>query len=173
MISGWKQRRRESILSRSPLFLLGTAMLYFSLIPAPGFADIRSDKPSPEAVASQIMRLQGVGTIAEVRPGQVPGKLLETLGEAVMDRMVGDEAWHRRMHGLMGGEGSAQLRELHSGLARAYLRRGGDLVCWEHAVMKPGMLSLSGGFPLNLGIGGAFLLIVTVSVALFVRRRGR
>lgn len=100
-----------------------------------------------EPMVEQILKLQQVDSLSEVNSDEIPLPLLEALGRAVMEEQIGDSEWHSHMNSMMGGEGSAQLQELHISLGKLYIERGGELGNWRHSVMRPGMLSVRpGGF---------------------------
>lgn len=105
---------------------------------------LSADSADLHGLVSRIIADQGVETIAEVDADSVPPKRAEELGRRVMGRLVGNDRWHEWLNGLMGGEGSPRLAELHRGLGRAYLERGGDpaevRTDLDHGRHGPGLL---------------------------------
>ncbi len=98
-----------------------------------------------ETIVAEIQQMQGVDTFTAIDPDTVPPALLEELGDAVMDRMIGDEERHSWMDQMMGGEGSEQLSAAHRWMGYRYLRSGGgELDTWGPGWMGPGMMG-SGG----------------------------
>lgn len=98
-----------------------------------------------ETIVAEIQQLQGVDTFTAIDPDTVPPALLEELGDAVMDRMIGDEERHSWMDQMMGGDGSEQLSAAHRWMGYRYLRGGGgDLDAWGPGWMGPGMMGPGG-----------------------------
>ncbi len=62
---------------------------------------------------------------------------LEMLGDYYMEQMHPGEA-HESMDEMMGGEGSASLRQVHINMAKAFY-------CGEHSAMSSGMMSMMMG----------------------------
>lgn len=72
-----------------------------------------------EAVA-EILEFQGVGSVDEVDCENITDSQFERLGDAWMETIHPGEA-HERMDAMMGGEGSATLREAHINMGTRYL----------------------------------------------------
>ncbi len=82
---------------------------------------------SVDAILSAIMAKQGVASPSQIDCQRVSQNDLETLGDAIMERMHPGEA-HEFADQMMGGEGSDSLRAMHILLAKRYLgcATGGD-----------------------------------------------
>lgn len=103
-----------------------------------------------ETIVAEIQQMQGVDTFTAIDPDSVPPALLEELGDAVMDRMIGDEERHAWMDQMMGGDGSQQLAAAHRWMGYRYLRSGGgELDAWGPGWMGPAMMG-----PGMMGRGG-------------------
>ncbi|MDT8297849.1 MAG: hypothetical protein RQ801_06090 [Spirochaetaceae bacterium] len=127
-----------------------------------------------EPMVERILELQQVDALSEVNPDEIPLPLLEELGQAVMEEQIGDPDWHSHMNSMMGGEGSAQLQELHVSIGKLYCERSGDLGNWRHSVMRPGMLSVRrGGIagPPFAGITAFILIAASVILPIIACRR--
>lgn len=72
----------------------------------------------------ELMQSLGVSDRSAIDCGNVTDEQLETLGDAVMED-AHPGALHEAMDRMMGGEGSASLKQAHINMGRAYLG------CWS------------------------------------------
>ena len=103
------------------------ALLAFSLsLAASAFTQASMAEPrSIDAIVADIEQKQGVTAPDQIKADKVDPALLEELGDAVMDVMIGNPAMHDRMDRMLGGDGSPRLTAFHSDLGQQYLRNGG------------------------------------------------
>ncbi len=81
---------------------------------------------SVEEALDSIMTKQGVNSASQIDCGKASESDFEELGDAVMERMAGSSELHERMDAMMGGEGSASLRQMHIIMGRNWLGCGGS-----------------------------------------------
>lgn len=93
---------------------------------ASAFAQSPMAEPrSIDAIVADIEQKQGVTAPDQIKADKVDPTLLEELGDAVMDVMIGNTAMHDRMDRMLGGDGSPRLTAFHTDLGQQYLRNGG------------------------------------------------
>lgn len=127
-----------------------------------------------ELLVQNIFQSQNVSDRSQVECNKVTDAQFEELGDAYMEVMIGNEAQHEVMDEMMGGEGSASLRQAHINMGRSYLG------CWSDYNAGPvfmpmmyggwgGMMgngysnqSSYSGWPFGLGIIGG------IGIALWV-----
>jgi len=78
-----------------------------------------------DVIVADIEKQQTVTALDKVAIEKVAPALVEELGDAVMDVMIGNSAMHDRMDRMIGGDGSPQLNAFHTDLGQQYLRNGG------------------------------------------------
>lgn len=78
---------------------------------------------SVETVLQDILSQQKVSTIQQLDLSKISDDDWEKLGDAVMEQAHPGQA-HEAMDQMMGGEGSASLRQMHIYMGRAYLGYG-------------------------------------------------
>ena len=122
------------------IFLLAMLIvLSFSFI---AYADNNMPK-SIDTVMSDIRKEQGLKSDGTINVNKVSPTMLETLGDAVMEVMIGNTAIHDQMDKNLGGDGSARLTAFHQRLGYNYL-----------SGYPNGMMNLmSGGMMGNIGGG--------------------
>lgn len=76
---------------------------------------------SPDVILSEIMVEQGIKDATQIDPSKVSQETLETLGDSVMEKMIGNTAMHDQMDIRLGGDGSESLKAFHINLAINYL----------------------------------------------------
>lgn len=102
-------------------------VLAFSLsLVASAFAQGSMAEPrSIDAIVADIEKQQGVTAPDQIKSDKVSPAIMEELGDAVMDVMIGNPAMHDRMDRMIGGDGSPRLTAFHTDLGEQYLRNGG------------------------------------------------
>jgi uncharacterized membrane protein len=99
------------------LFMFLTTIL-FSFI---SIYAMESDIKSIDAVLSEIRTEQRIKDKDKINPDKVSPKLLEKLGDSVMEKTLGNHDRHEQMDKMMGGDGSASLTAIHQGIGYSYL----------------------------------------------------
>lgn len=89
-----------------------------------------------------IYKTQNIQSQSQVSCNKVIDDQFEKLGDAYMGIMAGNEQSHQAMENMMGGEGSATLRQAHMNMGRSYLG------CWSNYNSGPIYM------PMMLGSGG-------------------
>ncbi len=97
---------------------------------------------SIDSILADIRKEQGLKPDERINPDKVSPKLLDELGDAVMDQMIGDPQRHAFMDQMMGGEGSPNLTLMHQRMGYGYLT--GNLG-WN----MMGYGGMMGGYPYN------------------------
>ncbi len=77
---------------------------------------------------------------AEVICNKVTDDQFEKLGDAYMGAMLPNEQQHQAMENMMGGEGSASLRQAHINMGRSYIG------CWSNYNSGPIYMPMLGSF---------------------------
>ena len=85
---------------------------------------------------------QNVTSQAEVDCSKVTDDQFEKLGDVYMGVMLPNKQQHQAMDNMMGGEGSASLRQAHMNMGRSYLG------CWSNYNSGPIMMPMMGGYGL-------------------------
>lgn len=137
---------------------------------------------TPEEVMKTVMARQNVTDIRQIDCTKISEDDFEFLGDAVMERMTGSHELHEQMDAMMGGEGSASLRQMHITMGSNWLgcHEGMDMSSMMSRGMMPMMMRMMGtyypayysGFDavLLLAIAGWILFIATL-VYLLTRRK--
>lgn len=132
-------------------------------------------------VLAQIRQQQGIGTADKIDVKKVSAGDLETLGDAVMELMIGNNALHEQMDKNLGGDGSANLTAFHTRLGYNYLSGypNGMLNLMTGGMMgvfNEGMMGYfrTGGMMGSFGWGGLlfyllFLVAIVVIIVLAVK----
>jgi hypothetical protein len=89
------------------------------------FGQAMAEPRSLDAIVADIEKQQNVTTLDKVAADKVAPAVVEELGDAVMEVMIGNSAMHDRMDKMIGGDGSPQLNAFHTDLGLQYLRNGG------------------------------------------------
>lgn len=107
-------------------------------------ADAPASTPTPTiaSVLQDIYASQNMSGQTPVDCSQVSDDQFEKLGDAYMGNGI-TEAQHTAMENMMGGEGSATLKQVHISMGRAYLG------CWAHyaSPMAPMMSNYPAHYP--------------------------
>ena len=80
----------------------------------------------------------------KIQCSQLTDEQLELIGEYYMEQMHPGEL-HEQMDEMMGGEGSAQLKQMHISMARSFY-------CGEHQAMSPAMTQMMMGGMMGSGM---------------------
>lgn len=94
-----------------------------------------------------IYKAQNIDTQAKIDCGKVTDEQFEKLGNAYMDLMLPNERQHEAMDNMMGGDGSASLRQAHINMGRSYLG------CWSNYNSGPVHMPMMGGYGMMNGYG--------------------
>jgi len=138
---------------------------------------------SVKSVIAQILQEQGLTNGQKIDAGKVSPKLLESLGDAVMEERIGNPAAHKQMDEAMGGEGSATLAVMHQRMGYNYLT--GQTLGMMGMMGYAGTNTHLGGCPMMGNYGNGFyphiagwfpwggiviglLFIIVIAVAVFV-----
>ncbi len=120
---------------------------------------------SPEEMMNSIMSQQNVSDIKHIDCSRMADADSEALGDALMERMVGNHALHEQMDAMMGGEGSASLRQMHTLMGENWLGCGAGLM---GGTMMPMMMRVMGNYyPAYYSGFDAILLLAIVGWVLF------
>lgn len=108
--------------------------------------------PTIASALQDIYTSQNITGQAQLDCSKVTDTQFEKLGDAVMGSGIG-EAQHTTMENMMGGEGSATLKQAHITMARAYVG------CWSNYNGVVPTMSMMGGYgsynyPVNYGRHG-------------------
>ena len=124
------------------LFFWTTLVLVGAGAAFAGMAEPRS----LDAVVADIEQQQNVKALGDVNVDKVKPDLLEELGDAVMDVIIGNAAMHDRMDRMIGGDGSPQLNAFHTDLAVQYLKNGGIQGVRMGGMWGPGRFGMMHGW---------------------------
>jgi hypothetical protein len=112
-------------------------LVVLALPVATGWTDTDSHDMTVDNVLTEIRDELSLTSDQKIDPDQVPERMLEDLGDAVMSAIHPDEVQHEWMDRMMGGEGSDSLASAHRWMAYRYLTGGYD----ADGMMGPGMMS--------------------------------
>ncbi len=101
--------------------IIFTFIFIFSSINPGLFAQQDMKTRGIDSIMSDIRKEQALKESDRINPDKVSPKLLDELGDAVMDQMIGDPQRHAIMDQMMGGEGSASLTAMHQRIGYNYL----------------------------------------------------
>ncbi len=76
---------------------------------------------SVEDMMDSMMAEQNISGLEQLNCNKIPASEFEELGDAVMERMVGNSELHDQMDAMMGGEGSASLTQMHVAMGKNWL----------------------------------------------------
>ncbi len=99
------------------------------------------------SVLQNIYSSQNVSSRAEVDCSKVTDDQFDKLGDAYMGVMLPNQQQHEAMDNMMGGEGSASLKQAHINMGRSYLG------CWSNYNSGPVYMPTMGGFGMMGGNG--------------------
>ena len=103
---------------RNRFVFIISILLFISMVSV--YAD-SDHNVSIKDVLKEIRKELGLKDNEKIDPNKVPDKLLEELGEAVMDERIPNERQHEWMDNMMGGEGSESLANMHRNMGYNYL----------------------------------------------------
>ena len=117
---------------------------------------------SIDNILLDIRKKQELNSTDKINPDKVSQVVLEELGDAVMEKMIGNHDRHERMDQMMGGEGSPNLTAMHQRIGYNYL--AGNINGYQDMMKYIGMMNqfpakttdnYKGGFPMmwNGGYG--------------------
>ncbi|MBI4170441.1 MAG: hypothetical protein HY514_02015 [Candidatus Aenigmarchaeota archaeon] len=148
-------------LSLLPILIILAASI--ALAHGPG---IKEEIRTPEEVLNDIISDQGIASAAQADCSKISQGYLEELGDAVMERMAGNHELHEQMDAMMGGEGSASLRQMHISMGRNWLDC--DEAEMINTRMMPMMMRMMGSYyPAYYGGFDAVLVFAFIGWVLF------
>lgn len=100
---------------------------------------------TPADVISGIMSKQGVVDAKQIDCSKVLNEDFEILGDAMMERMVGDHELHESIDAMMGGEGSTSLQSMHIAMGSNWLGCSKGMAAMS-AGMIPMMMRMMGNY---------------------------
>lgn len=111
-------------------------------------ASITAANTALSAALQDVSTRQGVSSVSQLTCSKITDDQFETIGDAYMGTMFPSEAQHQAMEQVMGGEGSASLRQAHITMGRAYLG------CWSGYASGPVYMPMMGGYGASYGMMG-------------------
>jgi len=93
-----------------------------------------------KSTLQNIYSSQNVSSRAAVDCSKVTDDQFNKLGDAYMGVMLPNQQQHESMDNMMGGEGSASLKQAHINMGRSYLG------CWSNYNSGPVYMPMMGGF---------------------------
>lgn len=99
---------------------------------------------NPEDIISSVMAKQGITNIKQIACSKISNEDFETLGDAMMEKMVGNHELHEQMDTMMGGEGSASLKQMHIIMGSNWLGCTRDMPMM--GLMMPMMMRMMGNY---------------------------
>lgn len=97
------------------------------------------------SVLQDIYKAQNVNSQAEIDCSKITDDQFDKLGDAYMGVMLPNQEQHEVMDDIMGGEGSASLRQAHINMGRSYLG------CWSNYNSGPVSMPMMGGYGMMSG----------------------
>lgn len=135
------------------LFIAGTASAQMGMMGDYWQNNSAASNPSQNTelnnALQDIQKTQNVDSAARVDCSKVTDDQFEKLGDAYMGVMLPNEQQHETMDNMMGGEGSASLRQAHINMGRSYLG------CWSNYNSGPVFMPMMGGLGMMSGIGAS------------------
>lgn len=119
--------------------LILVLILLFGLFSNSYAEEEHKDKAS---ILSKIQEEQGVDSIEKIDPEEVSLAMLEELGDAVMEDIIGNTDMHEHMDENLGGEGSEALAAIHQNIGYQYLLGNPNPLA---DIMGPGMMNFYNG----------------------------
>lgn len=101
------------------VMLFTALVLTFSMTMAVKAVDV--DDQTIETIMSEIRQEQAVVKDQDIDVSKVSVDALEKLGDAVMEKIIGNSSMHERMDINLGGEGSDNLTAVHTRIGMDYL----------------------------------------------------
>lgn len=109
-----------------------------------------------DEVLEEILSSQNIQSISQIDCTKISDGAFERLGDAWMERQIGNTSVHKRMDQMMGGEGSENLKDAHIKMGKNYLDCSPNGFSWMMPMMfGTNVASEGGGFPMmGWGTGG-------------------
>jgi putative membrane protein len=155
---------KKNILISSLIFLLLSYMSLYGL---------ETDIKNIDAVLSEIRVEQGLKDNEKINPDKVSPKLLEELGDSVMEKTIGNHDRHEQMDKMMGGDGSASLTAMHQGIGYSYLTGNyngmmgyGGMMHGYPDKFRGGHMMWNNGY--GMGYGGGWILGILAFIVIVV-----
>ena len=117
---------------------------------------------SVEQVIEDIIVSQTVSAADQIDCAQVSFLDFADLGDAVMERMIGDHELHEQMDSMMGGEGSQSLLNMHTAIGRNWLGCENSFQGMMGGMMTPTMMRMIVHYYPAYYSNYDYLLILTV-----------
>lgn len=113
--------------------------------------------PAINAALQEIYKAQSIDSQAKLDCAKVTDDQFEKLGDAYMGAMLSNQQQHDAMDNMMGGEGSANLRQAHINMGRSFSG------CWANYNSGPIYMPMMGGYgsagnyPANYNLPGGMM----------------
>lgn len=121
------------------LLVAGTASAQMGMMG--GYGGYPSATATDQGIMNTLQAIyQSQGAQASIDCSKVTDDQFEKLGDEYMDVMLFNDAQHEAMDRMMGGEGSASLRQAHINMGRSYLG------CWSNYTSGPIYMPMMYGF---------------------------
>ncbi len=136
---------------------------------------------SVEDMTNSMMTEQNASELGRLDCNKIPDSEFEELGDAVMERMVGNSELHEQMDAMMGGEGSASLAQMHTIMGKNWLGCDG-FQGMMGGMMMPMMKMMGNYYPayytgyntvLIFAIVGWALLILLIIIKVILTSTGK
>lgn len=103
-------------------------------------SDVQASTQEVSALVGSILNAQNATSLKQLDCQKTTEDQFETLGDAYMGQIIGDDDQHELMDKMMGGEGSDSLRVAHINMGKSYLG------CWGSAQTEPVYMPMMGGW---------------------------
>ncbi len=125
------------------------------------FAHMEEAIKSPEEIVSEIISKQSVTSTSQIDCSKISDEEFEELGDALMEKMLGNHELHEQMDERMGGEGSESLKQMHIFMGMNWLGCT-DSVGMGSGMMMPMMMRMMGNYYPAYYTGYDLTLIFTI-----------
>jgi len=122
------------------------AVAIISIVLFSSMALAHGEQTSFDLALSEILIKQNVTKISQIDCARVSDDDFEMMGDAVMEKMIGNHEVHERMDEMMGGEGSQSLRLMHISIGRNWLGCGSGFQGMMGTNMMPMMMRMMGSY---------------------------
>ncbi|MBI4173774.1 MAG: hypothetical protein HY519_03585 [Candidatus Aenigmarchaeota archaeon] len=129
-------------------------------------AEMEAMLPDPADVMNSLAAEQRVSDASMVDCAKVADSEFQLLGDAVMQKMVGDLELHGQMDAVMGGEGSASLMRVHTAMGRNWLGCASDAAT-GYSMMPMMRMMMGSYYPAYYNGYDALLLAAALGWILF------
>jgi hypothetical protein len=102
-------------------------------------APASSQNPEISAVLQEIYKTQHIDAKTKIDCSKVTDEQLDNIGDVYMGVMFPSKEQHEAMDNMMGGEGSASLRQAHINMGRSFMG------CWSDYNSGPAYMPMMGG----------------------------